>query len=173
MNTDSVKIDVESVGEHGGRVCKAIKNVEIIPNAISEEGYWILGDYNSFKGGRKGKVEMHGGSTLEEVVVPIIEILNKFDDVPIKVLTQIIKVGYKKPGILKFYLNKKLLNVIVKLNGNTYHTTSEDGFTFTVDIGDIKKSGTYQFEVWANGQLITDEGTFKIEKMMATTNDLF
>lgn len=174
LNTESVKIEVESVGEHGGRVCKAIDNMEIIPNAISEEGYWILGDYNSFKGGRKGKVEMHGGATLEEVVVPVIEVSDKSNnEIKLKVITTVIKVGYKKPAILQFYLTKKIKGILVKVNGNQYQTTTTDDQTFESELTDIKKSGTYSFELWSNGQLVSNEGAFKIEKIMATTNDLF
>lgn len=173
LNTDMVKIDVESTGEHGGRVCKAYPGMEVIPNATLEEDYCVLGDYNSFKGGRIGKVEMHGGATLEEVLVPIIEISERISSVDIRVITSIIKVSYKTKAILKFYVNTKLSGVSVHINGVTYTATTVDGYNFEAELSGIKKSGEYEFEVWANGRFISANNSFKIEKESAKTNDLW
>lgn len=42
--------------------------------ATEENGFWCLANYDRFKGGRKANVEVHGGASLEEVAVPIVEI---------------------------------------------------------------------------------------------------
>lgn len=173
LNTDMVKIEVESIGEHGGRVCKAYRDMEVIPNAVIENDYCILGDYNSFKGGRVGKVEMHGGATLEEVVVPIIEITEKTNTTEIKVLTNIIKVSFKTIAVLKFYASDNLDNVTVHINGESYTTYSSDGQNFSAELPDIRRSGEYKFEVWSNDKLISYDNTFKIEKESAKTNNLW
>jgi hypothetical protein len=173
LNTEMIKIDVESPGEHGGRVCKVIPNMEIIPNAIYENDVCILGDYNAFKGGRVGKVEMHGGATLEEVVVPIIEISRKEANVEIKVITEVIKVSYKTIAVLKFYSSSKLSNVTVHVNGASYSAESTDGFNFLSELIDLKRSGNYSFEVWANNKLVSTNNNFKIEKESAKTNNLW
>ena len=44
-----------------------------IPEATKENGYFVLADYNRFKGGNTGQFENHGGATLEEVIAPVIE----------------------------------------------------------------------------------------------------
>ncbi len=173
LNNDMVKIDVESTGEHGGRVCKAYPEMEVIPNAVIENDYCILGDYNSFKGGRVGKVEMHGGATLEEVVVPIIEITEKTSSIIITVITQIIKVSFKTVAVLKFCTSNRLDNVTVHINGASYIAISSDGTNFTAELKDIKKSGDYQFEVWSNDKLVSQDNTFSVEKESAKTNDLW
>lgn len=68
-----IKFKMQSVGEHAGRCCP-INELDAKPNcAVEENGYWILANYNRFSGGRLASVEVHGGATLEEILVPIIE----------------------------------------------------------------------------------------------------
>ena len=173
LNTDMVKEEVESVGEHGGRVCKEVSGMVKIPNAIIEDGYCVLADYNAIKGGRVGKVEMHGGATLEEVTVPIIEITDQLDNVEIKVLDEVIKVSFKKKAVLHFYSSKKMTDVTVKVNGKSYPAFSDDKSNFTVELSDIQKSGVYKFEVWENSEIRSTDNEFKIEKESAKTNNLW
>ncbi len=173
LNTDMVKEEVESVGEHGGRVCKEVPGMVKIPNAIIEDGYCVLADYNAIKGGRVGKVEMHGGATLEEVTVPIIEITDQIDNVEIKVLEEVIKVSFKKKAVLHFYSSKKMTDVTIKVNGKSYPASSNDNSNFTVELSDIQKSGVYKFEVWEKAEMRSTDNEFKIEKESAKTNDLW
>lgn len=173
LNTDMVKEEVNSQGEHGGRVCKEVPEMIKIPNAIIENDYCILADYNAFKGGRIGKVEMHGGATLEEVTVPIIEITDQTDFIEIKVFDEVIKVSSRKKAILHFYSSKKINNVTVKVNGKSYKANSNDKSNFTVELNDIQKSGVYKFEVWENDKMISSNNEFKIEKESASINDLW
>lgn len=173
LNEDLVRENVESIGEHGGRVCKVVPDMKLIPNAIMANDCYVLADYNAFKGGRVGKVEMHGGATLEEVVVPIIEIYEKDIVVDIKVITEIIKVSYRTNAILRFFSSSKLTNVAIRINGNEYKAISSDGINFSVELEDVKKSGDYQFEVWAENGLVSSGNIFKIEKESAAAVDLW
>ena len=64
---------VNCKGEHSGRCCLT-SELDAKPNcAIEENGYWILANYDRFAGGRLSSVEVHGGATLEEILVPVIE----------------------------------------------------------------------------------------------------
>lgn len=55
-------------GEHSGRCCP-VNELNSKPNAaIEENGFWVLANYDRFKGGRKANVEVHGGASLEEVI---------------------------------------------------------------------------------------------------------
>ena len=56
-----LKLKKELIGEYGEEKTK-------------ENGYWVLANYDRFKGGRPANIEVHGGATLEEVTVPVIEI---------------------------------------------------------------------------------------------------
>ena len=67
-------IKLQSAGEHGGRCCK-VDERDAKPNcAVESNGYFSLTNYDRIQGGRLEGVEMHGGATLEEVLVPVIEI---------------------------------------------------------------------------------------------------
>ncbi|MBR1421804.1 MAG: BREX-4 system phosphatase PglZ [Selenomonadaceae bacterium] len=67
------KITMNSTGEHGGRCC-LVNEIDTKPDcAIEENGWWILTNYDRFSGGRLSSVEIHGGATLEEVLIPVIE----------------------------------------------------------------------------------------------------
>ena len=44
----------------------------VAPANPTKNGYTILADYGRFKGSRKANVEVHGGASLEEVLVPVI-----------------------------------------------------------------------------------------------------
>ncbi len=173
LNTDMIKEDVGSKGHHGGRICEDVPDAIHIPNAIVADGYCILADYNSFKGGRVGKVEMHGGATLEEVAVPIIEIFEQSSNVQIVVSSKIIKVSYKKKAELCFYSSIKMNNVSVRINGKTYAAVSNDKSNFTVELPDIQKSGEYKFEVWEGSEMRSFDNMFEVEKESAKTNDLW
>lgn len=68
-----IKYKMRTAGEHSGRCCP-INNIDEKPDCtIEENGYWCLANYDRFSGGRLASVEVHGGATLEEILVPIIE----------------------------------------------------------------------------------------------------
>ena len=64
---------MNSTGEHSGRCCPINDSDEKPDCACEENGYWVLANYNRFSGGRLSSIEVHGGATLEEILVPIIE----------------------------------------------------------------------------------------------------
>lgn len=73
--------NMETKGEHSGRCCK-ISEIDDKPDfAIEESGYWILANYDRFRGSRRANVEVHGGASMEEVAVPIIEITQKASNI--------------------------------------------------------------------------------------------
>lgn len=82
------KYKMNSVGEHSGRCCP-INEMDEKPNCAAEEnGYWVLADYDRFAGGRLASVEVHGGATLEEILVPVIEFSLKSVENKIKPATE-------------------------------------------------------------------------------------
>ena len=173
LNKDEEKEDVLSGGEHGGRVCKVTPGMRKIANAIEEGDNYVLADYNSFKGGRRGKVEMHGGATIEEVAVPIIEIVPKTIEIEIVVSNTPIKVSFKTKAVLSFFASSKLNKVTIVVEGKEYLATSSDGQRFSVPLDDIKKPKKYSFDVYSNGELVCSGKEFIVEKESAKINDLF
>lgn len=68
-----IKFKMNSAGKHGGRCCPT-NDLDAKPTCASEEnGWWVLANYDRFAGGRLTSVEVHGGATLEEILVPVIE----------------------------------------------------------------------------------------------------
>ena len=67
------KYRMNSAGEHGGRCCPINALNEKPDCATEENGWWVLANYDRFAGGRLASVEVHGGATLEEILVPVIE----------------------------------------------------------------------------------------------------
>lgn len=70
------KYETDTQGEHSGRCCKKFDGCDL-ENVEEENGYIILKDYGRFKGGRKANVEVHGGASLEEIIVPVITLTLK------------------------------------------------------------------------------------------------
>lgn len=67
------KFKLNSVGEHSGRCC-LVNEIDEKPDFATEEnGYWVSANYNRFQGGRLSSCEVHGGATLEEILIPVIE----------------------------------------------------------------------------------------------------
>lgn len=63
-------------GKYGGRCCPFSSSVKFKPGSAwtSSDGKWLaLTDYSRFKGAHQASVEAHGGASLEEMVVPVIE----------------------------------------------------------------------------------------------------
>lgn len=65
------KYETDTKGEHSGRCCKVFPDADL-PFAVKENGYYVLADYGRFKKSRAANVEVHGGASLEEVLVPLI-----------------------------------------------------------------------------------------------------
>jgi hypothetical protein len=67
------KFKLKTSGEHGGRCCPKNSFDKKPPCAIEENDWWVSANYDRFAGGRLSSVEVHGGATLEEILVPVIE----------------------------------------------------------------------------------------------------
>lgn len=147
----------ESNAEHSGRCCP-ISEIDEKPScAIEENGYWVLANYDRFKGGRKANVEVHGGATLEEVVIPIIEITYSPEYIEIELLNRNIKFSRrKKDATIRLFSKTKLDNLSIRVSGlnNEYEGTSEDGQTFVIALPELRKSGEYNVEVYCNNNLL-------------------
>lgn len=63
------KHEMNEKGIHSGRCCPKSEADEKPSCAIDGEDFWVLANYDRFKGSRPANIEVHGGATLEEVVV--------------------------------------------------------------------------------------------------------
>lgn len=96
------RIELEEKGEHSGRCCPAKEDPDI-PFATFVNGYAVLANYRRFKGGRKADVEVHGGASLEEVLVPIIVLKKKPVELKIQFINSVVKIKEGKPDPIVIY----------------------------------------------------------------------
>ena len=172
IKENTLSIDVNSKGKHGGRVCEFNDGVEEIKGATQAGEYYVLANYDRFKGGRAASVETHGGATLEEVTVPIIEITYSLDDIEIEILTPLISVSYRKKAEIKLFSKTKLKNLNVFIDGRYYDAESTDDINFIVKMPDIKQAKEYSINIYTQNNMIASGLKFKIQKEVSKEIDL-
>ena len=169
------KYETDTKGEHSGRCCKIFDGYDL-PFAIPENGYIVLADYGRFKGSRAANVEVHGGASLEEVVVPIITLtLKRESSVVVKLLNSDKIFADRHNGItISIYISdaEHSQNVSVVINGNRYNAKAEDKTHFTVHLHDIKRSKEYFADVYDGNDLISNI-KISVKGKTATVNDDF
>lgn len=169
------KYDTDTTGEHSGRCCKLFQPYDL-PFAAEENGYLVLADYGRFKGSRMANVEVHGGASLEEVVVPIIELSLKDGSVTVKLVDEAVLVDYRTGTEITLYFNSPVQDVSVVLNGKQYLASQIDRNHCSVKLPDTKRAGEYQADVYAGDNLIGKiiiKAQGKSGKVNDAFNDLF
>lgn len=169
------KYDTDTSGEHSGRCCKLFQPYDL-PFAAEENGYLVLADYGRFKGSRAANVEVHGGASLEEVVVPVIELSLKDSSMTVKLVDETVTVDFRTGTEIKLFINSPVQDVSVVLNGKPYQAMQTDGNHYTVKLPDTKKAGDYPVDVYAGDDLIGKiliKAQGKSGKVNSTFDDLF
>lgn len=157
--------EMEEKGVHSGRCCPK-SDVDQKPSYATDAGeYWALANYDRFKGGRKSNVEVHGGATLEELTVPVIEL--SYIDTNIEVFimatddnnatlgtSATIMVSFRRKASVKIFSTSHLDNVSVKVNDKFYDANEEGNNYYSAEMEDIKKPGTYSLDVYTNDTIV-------------------
>lgn len=92
-----------TVGKHAGRCC-LVNELDTKPDCATEEnGWWVLANYDRFSGGRLDSVEVHGGATLEEVLVPVIEFSLQNTSLPVAAEEQTAESTKKSDDAFEFF----------------------------------------------------------------------
>lgn len=165
--------DVDSKGTHGGRCCAYIPDLPKIEYATEENGYYVLASYDRFKGSRAASVETHGGATLEEVVVPIIELTQKPLDIEVRFINDTITVSFRKKAEIILFTKTKLNSVTLLVSGKYYDGEKLDDNHYKIMMPDIKRIGKYQADVYDGNNLLVTGLAFKVEKEGSKEKDLF
>ena len=156
--------EMSSKGEHSGRCCPKSDADVKSEFATEEDGFWVLANYDRFKGGRKANVEVHGGATLEEVVVPIIEITKFDDEIEVSIVDKVITVSFRKKAAIRLFAKTKLKNVTVLVEGEYYEAKELDNNMYLVDLPKLKKAKKYNVDVFASNNLVVPGLAFEIKK---------
>ena len=165
-------IELDESGEHSGRCCPAAED----PNlsfAAYEDGFAVLANYERFKGGRRANVEVHGGASLEEVVVPIITLTKRPDNIEFCFVNPVIALKPRVTPELVLYSNIPLSKPRLLIDGDFY-----DG-EFVADkkhakfvIPKIKRKGNYSADVYDGKKNMSVKLEFKAQKQTREV-DLF
>ena len=170
-------------GLHSGRCCPK-SDIDEKPDFAADAGdFWALANYDRFKGSRKANVEVHGGATLEELCIPIIEltylavapeiILMPVDkeDVSLGEIPEI-EVSFRKKAALKLFSTVRLQNVGISINGKYYIAEELGNNYYRVDMPDLKKPDTYHADVYSGHNVIAEQLLFIIKKEGQRERDL-
>ena len=163
--------ETDTQGEHSGRCCKLFKPYDL-SFAAEENGYLVLADYGRFKGSRAANVEVHGGASLEEVVIPIIELSLKDGSVTVKLINDIATVDFRAGTKIMLFFNSPVQDVSVILNGKRHPASQIDANHYTVKLPDTTRAGEYPADVYAGDNLI-DKILIKAQGKSGKVNDAF
>ena len=167
--------EMESNGQHSGRCCPKSEIDERPDSATDAEDFWALANYDRFKGSRKANVEVHGGATLEEISVPIIEISNLSAAVEVKIMpidsTALfadipeITVSFRKKAAIKIFATEKLTDVSVVIEGHVYEAYPIDDNSYVVEeMAEIRRAKTYSVDVLAGGIPVATDLQLRVKK---------
>lgn len=147
----------DTKGEHSGRCCKVYEESDR-EYIVEENGYFVRTDYERYAGSRAANVEVHGGATLEEVVVPIITLkLKKNQDIDIRVLNENeLKADRHVGTYVELYIsnieNKE--NVSLVIEGTRYKAIGKDTTHYAVWLTEIRRQKTCTAEIFDGNDLI-------------------
>ncbi len=177
-------------GEHYGRCC--LKSEGDVPPecAVDAGDYWALANYDYFSGGGFPLFEVHGGATLEEVCVPIIQITKPAKGIEITLMTvdgkmsvdgsaPTIYASFKTKAAFLIYSSAPLASVQVEIKDAKMKLVASYGAVATgndniyrVDAPDLRKAGDYFASVYSSGGLVAENLPFTIKKEGRSERDL-
>jgi hypothetical protein len=170
INGQECKWEMASKGQHSGRCCPCSEADVKSEYATQENGFWVLANYDRFKGGRKASVEVHGGATLEEVVVPLIEVELFDNKITVKNTTPTTTTSFKKNAEIILFSTSPLKNVSIRVLGRQYAAEAIGNQKHKIVMGDIKKAGKYTADVFEGDNLI-GQVEFEVQRESGKTND--
>ncbi|MDD4494116.1 MAG: BREX-4 system phosphatase PglZ [Eubacteriales bacterium] len=162
------KWEMATMGQHSGRCCPTNEIDDKPTTATEEHGFWVLADYDRFKGGRRASVEVHGGASLEEVLVPIIEISLTSGVIELKNMTDIAWASFDEDPFIEIFSPAVIENMALRFNNRLYYSESISKNMHKVVFDDFKRSGAYTAEV-LDGDNLIGSISFKIEKRSGKT----
>jgi hypothetical protein len=166
-------IELEESGIHSGRCCPIAENPNL-EYAAYEDGFSVLANYERFKGGRKANVEVHGGATLEEVVVPIIMLSRKPSKVEYCFTDSIIRLKQKEVATLTLYCNIPMKQPKILVGQKFYEGEFvADNRHAKFIMPDLKRSREYTAYLYEGDTSLSVSLNFVIQKSMGQEIDLF
>lgn len=136
-----------------------------------ENKYAVIADYSRFTGSRAASVEVHGGATLEEVIVPIVEITLLDSNIKTTLEENVIEVGYKTIPTLILIITPDCENITAALDGKFYAGEKLEKSKFKITMPDLKK-GKYTLDIFENQNKIASK-EFTVKSKGFAERDMF
>lgn len=165
----------ESKGQHSGRCCQ-VEEDPGIPFAAYENGYAVLANYMRFKGSRKADVEVHGGATLEETLVPLLQISLKPKDPMVEFQPALVQLRKKEVGELLLVTNFDMADPYIIANGKIYRGKLDTHRRRAIiSLPDMKRTHDYMADIYDGDTLLKEQVAFHVKKEVAKDNlgDIF
>ena len=163
-------IELAEKGVHSGRCCRIDEDPNL-PQASYEDGYAVLANYERFKGSRAANLEVHGGATLEEVLVPVITLVRKPDNIIYCFVDPVIKFKMGQDAKITLFSNMPMKQPRIQVNGIFY-----DG-TFVGDkkhaefvMPELKRTNSYEALVYDGDKNVGITLSFSIERATKQKN---
>lgn len=175
--------ELKEKGQHSGRCCPK-SDVDEQPMFATDAGdFWALANYDRFKGSRKANVEVHGGATLEEICIPIIELTYSDGNVEVHLMavdedsvdfTGVleIEVSFRKKAAIKLFMTSELSDVNIAVDGKSYEAASLGKGFYRVDMPHLRKPGTYSVDVYTGDNVVAEKLTLIIKREGQREKDL-
>ena len=162
---------LDNSGEHSGRCCPCDSDPDI-NFAAYENGFAVFANYERFKGGRRANVEVHGGASLEEVLVPVITMRKKTESVSVQLIENEVVLQPRKDLILKVFSNILLKKPRLLINGVFCEgDVYGDGRHASFVLSHIKRSGLYKAAFYEGDTNYSIELNFEVKKLTQTNTD--
>ena len=163
-------------GIHSGRCCPK-NEIDSKPDfAIEADGFWVLANYDRFQGGRRANVEVHGGASLEEVAIPVIEITRKPANIEafITESSKVITLGAKEIPIIKIYVGVNSSSVAIRIGDKYYDAvkTAEE-YLYEIALPECTRKGKYTFDILNGSDTLATNIVFEIKKKGIAEVNLF
>lgn len=175
INEQENQFELSEKGKHSGRCCPKSDTDEKPENATESNDFWCLANYDRFKGGRKALVEVHGGATLEEITVPIIEVSKQEKKIAVALRSDgPLFRSMKQSPILKIFIEKDSKNVVAEVEGIRYQSIgSPIPYEHSFDLTCIKKAGYYKANIYCDDVLIAKDLEFEVANRGARERSFF
>lgn len=166
----SANIELAEKGIHSGRCCKIDEDPKI-PQVSYEDGYAVLANYERFKGSRAANLEVHGGATLEEVVVPIITLVRKPDNITYCFVDPVIKFKVGQDAKIILFSNMPMSHPRLQVNNIFYEGTFiGDKKHAQFVMPELKRTNSYEAIVYDGEKNVGVTLNFSIERATKQKN---
>ncbi|MBR2215719.1 MAG: BREX-4 system phosphatase PglZ [Selenomonadaceae bacterium] len=141
-------IELAEKGQHSGR-CAPVSEDPHLPQVTHENGFAVMAGYDRFRGGRKADVEVHGGASLEEVLVPIIRLQLRSEKAEYRLVEETLPFKPGQDAKLLLFCDRPMKTPCLKIGEKLFSgefTIDKQHANFTLT--GIRRKGKYEAAVY-------------------------